>query len=118
MELPRLTGAKAGTEWQPMSALMWVAPSSRCISLMALNTGRSGQPVQKFGGRGGMSPTGAAAPALGAGRRVARSAAGGARAAGVGIDVCGQSLVQDRGQPLDHHLRAILAGGGQAAIAE
>ncbi len=39
-----------------MSALIWVGPSSRCTSLSALNTGRSGQPVQKAGGRAGRSP--------------------------------------------------------------
>ena len=73
MELPRLNGAKVANEWQPMSALMWVGPSSRCISLMALNTGRSGQPVQKFGGRAGMSPTAATAAALWASIRCARA---------------------------------------------
>ncbi len=31
---------------------------------MAENTGRSGQPVQKFGGRGGTSPTAAIAGVL------------------------------------------------------
>jgi len=38
--------------------------SSRCISLIAVNTGRSGQPVQKVGGRGGNSPMAAAAAGL------------------------------------------------------
>src|SRR2546422_8648479 len=78
MELPRLNGAKVANEWQPMSALMWVGPSSRCISLMALNTGRSGQPVQKFGGRGGMSPIAATAPAFGASMLFARATIGSA----------------------------------------
>src|SRR5262245_30455304 len=41
---------------------------------MALNTGRSGQPVQKFGGRAGMSPTAAIAPALCASMFFARAA--------------------------------------------
>ena len=57
-------GAKVANEWQPMSALIWVGPSSRCISLIAENTGRSGQPVQKVGGRGGSGPSAAAAFAL------------------------------------------------------
>src|SRR6516162_3590907 len=74
MELPRLNGAKVANEWQPMSALMWVGPSSRCISLMALNTGRSGQPVQKFGGRAGISPIAAMAAALCASIPFARAA--------------------------------------------
>ena len=73
IELPRLNGAKVANEWQPMSALMWVGPSSRCISLMALNTGRSGHPVQKLGGRGGMSPSAAIAGALCADRLFARA---------------------------------------------
>ena len=44
---------EVANEWQPMSALMWVGPISRCTSLIAAKTGRSGQPVQKSGGRGG-----------------------------------------------------------------
>src|SRR5260370_1310066 len=43
-----------------MSAEMWVGPISRCTNLMALNTGRSGQPVQNAGGRAGNSPRAAA----------------------------------------------------------
>ncbi len=50
--MPSENGAKVANEWQPMSALICVGPISRCVSLMAANTGRSGQPVQKFGGRG------------------------------------------------------------------
>ena len=73
MEFPRLKGAKVANEWQPMSALMWVGPSSRCINLIALNTGRSGHPVQKFGGRGGMSPSAAIAGALCASMLFARA---------------------------------------------
>src|SRR5271156_1158365 len=60
MELPIENGAKVAKEWQPISALIWVGPISRCASFIAAKTGRSGQPVQKFGGRGGMSPTVAA----------------------------------------------------------
>src|ERR671930_636775 len=74
MELPRLNGANVANEWQPISAVMWVGPISRCISLMALNTGRSGHPVQKFGGRAGMSPTAAMAAALCASKLLARAA--------------------------------------------
>ena len=59
-----LNGAKVANAWQPMSAEMCVGPSSRCVSLIAANTGRSGQPVQKFGGRGGSSPTAAIAAPL------------------------------------------------------
>jgi hypothetical protein len=64
MELPMLNGAKVANAWQPMSPEMWVGPNSRCISLMAENTGRSGQPVQKVGGRIGRSASEAAAAAL------------------------------------------------------
>src|SRR6185503_4302191 len=64
MELPIENGAKVANEWQPMSALIWVGPISRCISLIAENTGRSGQPVQKVGGRGGNVPRALAACAF------------------------------------------------------
>src|SRR5487761_572496 len=59
MELPSENGAKVANEWQPISALIWVGPISRWASSIAAKTGRSGQPVQKFGGRGGISPTAA-----------------------------------------------------------
>ena len=49
-----LKGGSAEKVWQPISQLIWVLPRSFSISLMALNTGRSGQPVQKVGGRGGI----------------------------------------------------------------
>src|SRR5688572_11989856 len=53
-ELPMLNGACVENVWQPMSADTWVSPISgdfvRNI-FMALNTGRSGQPVQNDGGR-------------------------------------------------------------------
>src|SRR3954463_11971343 len=48
-----LNGGKVANEWQPMSAEICVGPISRCVSLIAANTGRSGQPGQKFGGGGG-----------------------------------------------------------------
>src|SRR5579863_257034 len=60
MELPSENGAKVANEWQPMSALIWVGPISRWASFIAAKTGRSGHPVQKFGGRGGISQTTAA----------------------------------------------------------
>ena len=53
MELPKENGANVASAWQPMSALMCIGPISRCTSLSAANTGRSGQPMQKLGGRGG-----------------------------------------------------------------
>ena len=37
--------------WQPMSAETWCGPSSRSTSFIAVKMGRSGQPVQKPGGR-------------------------------------------------------------------
>src|ERR1700744_5417559 len=64
MELPSENGAKVANEWQPISALIWVGPISRCASFIAAKTGRSGQPVQKFGGRGGRSATGAVTAGL------------------------------------------------------
>ena len=110
MELPRLNGAKVANEWQPMSALMWVGPSSRCISLMALNTGRSGQPVQKFGGRAGMSPTAAIAPGLWASIRLARAASSSASMPD------GARRVQERGEPVEHRLRGVFAGLGRQSL--
>ena len=45
-----------------MSALTWCGPSSRSTSFMAVKIGRSGQPVQKPGGRADtLSASGAAA---------------------------------------------------------
>ncbi len=49
--LPMLNGGRIENRWQPMSALTWCAPSSRSTSFIAVNIGRSGQPVQKPGGR-------------------------------------------------------------------
>ena len=49
--LPRLNGGRIENRWQPMSALTWCAPSSRSTSFIAEKIGRSGQPVQKPGGR-------------------------------------------------------------------
>ena len=54
--LPTLKGGSAAKVWQPMSALMWVGPSSFSRILIALKIGRSGQPVQKPGVRAGRSP--------------------------------------------------------------
>src|SRR5581483_8052238 len=56
MVLPWLNGGSVAKAWQPMSAATWVSPSSRCAILSALNTGRSGQPVQNAGGRFGLAP--------------------------------------------------------------
>ena len=53
MEWPLLKGSKVASAWQPMSAAMCTGPTSCCASFNALNTGRSGQPMQKPGGRGG-----------------------------------------------------------------
>jgi len=63
--LPTLNGACVEKVEQPMSAATCVSPISGSRSrriLSALNTGRSGQPVQKDGGRlatgsGSTSPT-------------------------------------------------------------
>ena len=49
--LPRLNGGRMENRWQPMSALTWCGPSSRSTSFIAVKIGRSGQPVQKPGGR-------------------------------------------------------------------
>ncbi len=49
--LPRLKGGRIENRWQPMSALTWCSPISRSTSFIAVKMGRSGQPVQKPGGR-------------------------------------------------------------------
>ncbi len=54
---PMLNGALIENRWQPMSAAMWCSPSSFCTSVSAEKIGRSGQPVQKLGGRGGTTFT-------------------------------------------------------------
>ena len=51
--LPRLNGGSVEKGWQPMSAERWNLPVSRSSSLIAENTGHSGQPTQKPGGRSG-----------------------------------------------------------------
>ena len=51
MVLPWLKGGRVAKAWHPMSADTCVSPSSRWAILSALNIGRSGQPVQKAGGR-------------------------------------------------------------------
>ncbi len=46
-----LNGGRIENRWQPMSAAMWCGPSSFSTSFIAAKIGRSGQPVQKPGGR-------------------------------------------------------------------
>jgi hypothetical protein len=48
---PMLNGGRMENRWQPMSQLTWCGPSSRSTSFKAVKIGRSGQPVQKDGGR-------------------------------------------------------------------
>ncbi len=50
-----LNGANRPKQWQPISAEICALPISCCVSFSAEKTGRSGQPVQKVGGRGGRS---------------------------------------------------------------
>ena len=52
MEWPIENGSKVPKAWQPMSAATCRGPSSCCTSVSAEKTGRSGQPIQKPGGRG------------------------------------------------------------------
>jgi hypothetical protein len=52
--LPTLKGAWVEKVVQPMSAATWVSPMAGSLVrriFIALNTGRSGQPVQNEGGR-------------------------------------------------------------------
>src|SRR2546428_242420 len=56
-----LKGGSVEKRWQPMSADRWNLPVSRSRIFMAENTGRSGQPTQKPGGRCGSVPSSCAA---------------------------------------------------------
>src|SRR5580698_1396311 len=49
---PMLNGGRLANRWQPISPAIWCGPSSCCTSFMAAKIGRSGQPMQKLGGRG------------------------------------------------------------------
>ena len=79
---------------------------------MAANTGRSGQPVQKFGGRGGMSPT--AAVTLG----LCASICIRVRGNGIGIDAGRTRLRQERRKPAQQDFGRVVAAARQAALAE
>src|SRR5919197_752023 len=59
-----LNGGSVEKRWQPMSADRWNLPASRSTSFIAENTGRSGQPTQKPGGRCGSAPSSCAAFSL------------------------------------------------------
>ena len=48
-----LNGGRVENRWQPMSADRWNLPLSFSSTFIAENTGRSGQPTQKPGGRAG-----------------------------------------------------------------
>ena len=65
--------------WQPISAATWCAPSSCSTSFIAEKIGRSGQPVQKPGGRAGTTAararTGSSSSTAAALARGGRSAA-------------------------------------------
>src|SRR5258705_4623790 len=51
-----LNGGSVEKRWQPISADKWNLPVSRSRIFIAENTGRSGQPTQKPGGRAGSPP--------------------------------------------------------------
>ena len=60
---PISKGGRIEKRWQPMSLAMWWAPSSSSTSFVAAKIGRSGQPVQKPGGRTGTTPERSGIPA-------------------------------------------------------
>ena len=70
-------GGRIENRWQPMSALTWCGPSSRSTSFIALKIGRSGQPVQKPGGRPCTTSASGGAAALGTSACAAGAAASG-----------------------------------------
>jgi hypothetical protein len=55
---------KEANAWQPTSIDTCGRPMSCATSFIAENTGRSGQPTQKVGGRCGIPPSKAAALSL------------------------------------------------------
>ena len=99
--LPMWKGGRIENRWQPMSALTWCSPSSRCTSFSAANTGRSGQPVHRPGGR--------ACTSIGC---------SGITFGGAGGQPAGQLLADEGAQALVQHLRAVFAGHGQQALAD
>src|SRR4030095_7411413 len=112
MELPIENDAKVANEWQPISALIWVGPSSRCINLMAEKTGRSGQPVQKAGGGGGEGPR-CAAPFGLAGAR-----AGALVREGVGTDAIRPRVLKECCQSFEQHVGRVFTCFGQRSFAK
>src|SRR5688572_10867567 len=55
--LPCENGSKLAKAWQPTSIDTCGRPMSCATSFIAENTGRSGQPTQKVGGRWGRTPS-------------------------------------------------------------
>ena len=93
--------------WQPISDEMWWAPSSCSTSLVAAKIGRSGQPVQKPGGRGGTVPDRSGIWADGS--------AFGARAASG--NSAGPVLPDESADAVQHDLASIFAGHRQDILA-
>ena len=108
--MPWLKGAKVANEWQPMSAATCTGPISRRSSFMAENTGRSGQPVQKVGGRGG---SGRAERLVDLGPLRLDAWRSTASSGGHGAPVARQ----ERGQPLADDQRRVFAGHRQHVLA-
>ena len=79
---------------------------------MAVKTGRSGQPVQKVGGRGGSSPTAAAPASLWA--RSARTRAATASAS----NPWGRVACEEAGEPGQQNVGLVFAALGQHVLAE
>ena len=106
-----LNGGRVPKLWQPMSELMWVGPISRCASLSAVNTGRSGQPVQNVGGRTGNSPTAASAAGLCAAICFCRATIAAASTP------AGLRLGEEAGEAVEQHVGGVFAGLRQHALA-
>jgi hypothetical protein len=100
-----LKGGSEAKRWQPMSAAIWCSPRSSCTSFIAAKIGRSGQPVQKPGGRIGtvFDRSGISA----AGAFGARTCAAAAR----------RGLAQEGRDPVEHHLPGVFARHRQHVLA-
>ena len=106
---PSSKGGMIEKRWQPMSDAMWCLPSSCSTSFMAAKIGRSGQPVQKPGGRPGTTRdrSGIVSPwpvLLGARTSLGQEL----RRAGA----------QETADAVEHHLAGVFAGHRQIFLAD
>ena len=111
MVLPILNGGRVEKMWQPTSAVICVLPISFSAILIALNTGRSGQPTQNPGGR-----TGTGLPSPLAASRFALLISSDMAVQGV-LRPSGHSAARNFDDAVEHQLAGIFAGRRQHVLA-